>query len=318
MRVYPINPLASLALLHNMNRPLDRNDFPGGHVPQWAGEFQPRQRQLAQVFDRYGISSLYRGAQIVLSNLGILTGENASGSDMYNTNLVSSKQYHPLGTIAISKDGRVFRYASVGATDTVAGSIYQSAAPIANHLANTPPAVAVGATSFVYTPGATAGAANLYAEGTLMVDTTPGNGYTYRISGHPAITASVAFNLALDPDDAIVVALTASSRVGLHHNPYKTVIVAATTVTAMAVGGAPAILTGNAVAENFGWLQSRGPFAGLINGTPGVGIGLVTSATTAGALDVAAVAAEINVRIIARAMQVCVTAKNNSVFLLLD
>jgi hypothetical protein len=73
----------------------------------------------------------------------------------------------------------VFRYCAAGASDTVAGSVYQSAAPIPNHLANTPPAVAVGATSFTYTPGNTAGAANLYAEGYLQVDTTPGNGYTY-------------------------------------------------------------------------------------------------------------------------------------------
>ena len=93
---------------------------------------------------------------------------------------------------------------------------------------------------------------------------------------------------------------------------------AATTVTALAVGGAPTIITGNGTAENYGWLQSRGPFAALINGTPAIGTGLVTSATTAGALDVAAVAAEINVRIIARAMQVGVSTKNNAVFLLLD
>jgi hypothetical protein len=86
----------------------------------------------------------------------------------------------------------------------------------------------------------------------------------------------------------------------------------------MDCGGVVTIITGNSVAENFGWLQTRGPFAGLINGTPAVGTGLVTSATTAGGLDVAAVAAEINVRIIARAMQVGVSGKNNAVYLLLD
>lgn len=317
MKIYPMNPLAMVAMLHGMNRPLDRDDF-GGHVPVWAGEFNPRPRQMAKAFDKYGVSSLYKGARLALSNVGLITGDDAVGQDTWNTNVVTTKQTAPMGALAISNDGRIFRYGSVGATDTVAGSIYQSAAPIANHLAQTPPVVALGATSFSFTPGATAGAANLYADGTLMVDTTPGNGYSYRVAGHPAIVASTAFNLQLYADDGIQVALTASSRVGLHHNPYRQVIVAATTVTAMVCAGAPAIITGNGTAENFGWLQTRGPFAGLINGTPAVGTGLVTSATTAGALDVAAVAAEINVRIIARAMQVGVSGKNNSVFLLLD
>ena len=219
----------------------------------------------------------------------------------------SSTQQHPLGTRATTKDGRSFRYAQVGAADTVAGSVYQSAAPIANHLANTPPAVSVGATSFTYTPGNTAGAANLYAEGYLQVDTTPGNGYTYQVSGHGAITASTAFTLnLLDP---IQVALTTSSRVGLVHNAYKNVIVNPTTATAAVAGVAPAVIP----TTQYGWLQTWGPCSTLINGTPGVGIGVVISATTAGAVDVAAVAAEINVRIIGHMMQVGVSGKSNMV-----
>lgn len=305
MKLYPLNPLAAMALTMGMRRPLDRHDFPHGSIPDVVGRWIP------------GMGELKRHA-----NLGLVTGDDGVGQDTWNTNVVTTTQRHPLGSIAISKDGRVFRYSSVGATDTVVGSIYQSAAPIANHLALTAAAQAIGdgtgKNPIVVTPGATAGAANLYAEGTLMVDTTPGNGYSYRISGHAAITASTAFNLFLDSDETIQVALTTSSRYGLHHNPFKTVIVAATTVTASACGGAGVIITGNGTSENFGWLQTRGPFAGLINGTPAVGTGLVTSATTAGALDVAAVAAEINVRIIARAMQVGVSTKNNAVFLLLD
>lgn len=224
----------------------------------------------------------------------------------------SSTQHHPLGTRGYTSDGRRFRYAVCGATDTVAGSLYQSAAPVANHLANTPPAVAIGAKSFSYTPGATAGAANLYAEGYLQVDTTPGNGYTYQVSGHAAISSSTAFTLYLV--DAIQIALTTSSRVGLLANAYKNVIVAATTVTAPAVGVAPCVIT----AAQYGWVQTWGPCSTLINGTPGVGIGVVSSATTAGAVDVAAVAAEINVRILGRMMQVGVSTKNNMVFLTMD
>lgn len=309
-RLYPLDPLAMLGYLNGLTRPLDRNDFPHGTVPDFAGLFTPRPGQMGRVSDK------------MFANLTLSAGPAAAAQDSWNTNAVETVQRHPLGTIAMSKDGRIFRYGSAGASDLVVGNIVQSAAPIANHLALTSAVQNVGDGTknapIVVTPGATAGAANLYAEGTLMVDTTPGNGFTYRISGHAAITSSTAFNLFLDPDETIQVALTASSRYGLHHNPWKTVIIAATTVTASVCGGVNHIITGNGTTENFGWLQTRGPFAGLINGTPGVGIGLVTSATTAGALDVAAVAAEINVRIIARAMQVCVSTKNNAVFLLLD
>jgi phosphohistidine swiveling domain-containing protein len=114
------------------------------------------------------------------------------GVDTFGSTVVTTKQQHPLGSMAISRDGRMFRYASVGATDTVMGSLYQSAAPIANHLALTSAAQAVGdgfPVPIVVTPGATAGAANLYAEGYLGVDTTPENGRTYSISGHAAITS---------------------------------------------------------------------------------------------------------------------------------
>lgn len=312
MKLTLFDPLSMLAYQHGMTRPLDRNDFRGGHVPEWAGRYSPKPGSMDWGGSNY---ASYMG---LLSNLGTVTGDNA-GLDTY---AFGTKDYLGMGTIAFDRAGRVFRYGSAGAVDLVPGGIVQSAVPIALHLALTAAAQAVGdgvaGKPIVVTPGATAGAANLYNQGTLCIDTTPGNGYQYNIAGHAAITASTAFNLYLFPDDTIQVALTTASRYGLHHNPYKTVIVAATTVTAAAVGGAVINITANTTAENFGWLQTRGPFPALINGTPGVGIGVVTSATTAGAVDVAAVAAEINVRIIGRMMQVGVSTKNNSVFLTLD
>jgi hypothetical protein len=318
MKLTPLNPLAYMAAVAGMTRPLDKNDFKGGHIPDCFGHMNPNPGFLKGL--RWGGDDPYRA---LCTNAGILTGDDASGQDTWNTNVVTTTQRHPLGTIAISKDGRVFRYASAGATDLVVGNILQSAVPIPNHLALTSAAQNIGdgyPTPIVVTPGATAGAANLYAEGTLMVDTAPSNGYTHRISGHAAITASVAFNLYLDQDEKVQVAFTTATRYGLHHNPYKTVLQSPTTATALTVGGAVAVITGNGTAENYGWIQTRGPFCGLINGTPAVGTALIISATTAGALDVATftTTVEVSGRFIARAMQVGVSTKNNSVFLLLD
>lgn len=287
-RLYLANPALTAYLIEQYHRDLVRfrafdPDFAAG-----TEEMRPRRANLTE------------------------SDGSAIGVDSFSFTV---DQKLPLGTLAYDKVGRMYRYSQAGAADLVAGNIVQRAAPVANHLANTPPVVAAGATSFSYTPGATIGAANLYGEGFLQVDTTPGNGYAYRISGHPAIASATAFNLLLDPEEGIQVALTAASRVGLHHNLYKGVIQCPTTVTGPTSGGAVAPIT----AAYYGWLQTRGPFPALINGTPAVGTGLVTSVTTAGALDVcAAAAAEINFRILAHMMQVGVSGKNNLVNLMLD
>lgn len=231
-------------------------------------------------------------------------------ADTFSTG--TSDQLHSLGTRGYTRDGRRFRYAQVAAA-TVAGSLYQGAAPIANHLANTPPAVAIGATSFSYTPGATAGAANLYAEGYLQVDTTPGEGYTYVVSGHAAITSSTAFTLFLA--DPIQIALTTSSRVGLRHNLYKNAIVCPTTKTAQVVGVSPALIS---TAAYYGWFQTWGPCSTLINGTPAVTAPVINSATTAGAVDVWTAAAQPTSSLVGEMMQVGVSTKLNFVFLNID
>lgn len=242
--------------------------------------------------------------------MALFIGASATGQDSFSS---SSTQNHPLGTKAETKDGRLFRYCVAGAVDTVAGSLYQGAVPLANHLANTPPAVAIGATSFSYTPGATAGAANLYAEGYLQVDTTPGNGYTYVIASHPAITASTAFTLTLR--DPIQVALTTSSRVGLMPNMYKNVVVTPTTNTARIAGVAPTVIT----TAQYGWLQTRGPASVLINGTPAITAPVVNSGTTAGAVDGwTTAAAAVAVTPVGYMMQVGVSTKNNFVFLTIE
>lgn len=232
------------------------------------------------------------------------------GQDSFTS---STTQLHPLGTRGYTSDGRRFRYAQIGAVDTVAGSLYQGAVPLANHLANTPPAVAIGAKSFTYTPGATAGAANLYAEGYLQVDTTPGNGYTYQVSGHAAITSATAFTLYLV--DPIQVALTTSSRVGLLPNSFKNVVVTPTTNTAAVQGWAPAIVATTA----YGWLHTWGPVSALINGTPAITAPVVNSATTAGAVDKwTTAAADVAVTPVGFMLQVGVSAKCNFVMARLD
>ena len=207
--------------------------------------------------------------------------------------LFSSKAYaspelvpHPLGAVCQDKFGRFYRFCEVGGSDLVVGNAIQAPAQIADHQDMTPSVAALAARSISVTPGGTAGAADLYAQGIAVIDTTPGLGYSYPIKDHLAITASTLFVVNLINGFSVQVALTATSRVSLYSNPYRNVIQAPTTMTNGPVGVCQYILTTN----EYGWLGSGGPFGTLIQGTPGVGLGVGIPGSTAGAVAIHAVA----------------------------
>lgn len=279
--------------------------------------------QFGQFVDRLGVNSKY-ALDLMMSNLTMLGGGGAAAFDMSTVNTYDTgKQPHSLGQIAVTRDGRFFRFATAGAADLVVGNVIQGAAPIPNHLGLTAAAEAIGAGTMldpiVVTPGATAGAAQLYADGFLNISVTPSLGQVHRISGHPAITASTAFNLYLDPDDLIRIALTTSSKYGLHHNLYKNVIQTPTVNTQAVVGVAVSVITANTAAQYYGWLQTRGPASVLMNGTPTVTAPVVNSGTTAGAADLwTTAAAAVTVTPIGYMMQVGVSGQTNMVRLCID
>jgi hypothetical protein len=233
----------------------------------------------------------------------------AVGLDLYES---STTQVHRLGERIETTDGRVFRYAKAGASALVAGNVIQSSAQVTTHKVMTPSAAAIGATSVSATLGATnAVTENQYADGYLIVCTTPGNGYAYRISSHPAAAASAAcvFTLA----EPLNVALTTSSRVSLQANAFKGVIQSpVTTLTGSVVGVAVVA----AAANEFCWLQTRGVAPVLTAGTPGVGLAVVVPATAAGAVVIDGAASA--TQVIGSMMETGVDGLNCAVFLNLE
>jgi hypothetical protein len=197
----------------------------------------------------------------------------------------------PLGARFEASDGCVYRYCLAGASNLVVGNTIQASAQDTAHQQLTPVAAAAGATTIVAALGASAAAANLYAGGWAIIDTTPGLGYKYPISGHAAVLSSGNITLNLDRASGIEVALTTSSRVSLQRNPYAGVIQAPTTLTGAVVGVAIYPIT----AAQYGWVQTHGPGAVLINGTPGVGLAVVVPGNPAGSvgLDGAASATKV-------------------------
>lgn len=186
-----------------------------------------------------------------------------------------------LGTTFKDTSGNEYVYAKVGGTALVAGKLYQSPAEITDDQNLTPAAAAIGATSVTVTLGSTAATANKFAGGWLVVTTTPGEGYRYRISSNPAANAAATCVITLD--DPIQVALTTSSRVDLVVNPYNGVIVNPTTASGAPVGVAVDVVA----AASYGWLGKYGVFPVLADagGAVTVGTSIVASNQTAGSVE---------------------------------
>jgi hypothetical protein len=187
----------------------------------------------------------------------------------------SNKQRHYLGTKGVTPDGRVFRYSLMAGTIGVAGNLYSTVAPEANHdeLA-VDTARAVGAQQISCTLGTVAAAVDLYAEGYAIVNKAAGIGHLYWIErawkegqGHEAAAASAVITLNLASPSSVKVALTTSSELTLLQNKFKNVVITATTVVAGVVGVAPWAAT----AEQFCWLQTGGPAAVFTNGAVVIG-----------------------------------------------
>lgn len=191
----------------------------------------------------------------------------------------SSTQEFPLGQLAQDpNNGDVYKYVLAGATALVPGKLYDGAANITDHANMTTAAAAIGAVLVTVTPGATAGAANLYAGGYLVVNDVTGEGYTYKVKSHPAITASTAFVVTLE--DSLIVALDATSQCTLVHNQAKGLIIHPATETGVPIGVAVYAIT----ALYYGWVKKEGCVALLQDAsTGGIGTSVAASTTTAGA-----------------------------------
>ena len=220
---------------------------------------------------------------------------------------------HALGEAIILADQRVFRHGVVGASDITRGKLQIAATPIANHVNRACGAAALGATAVTVTPGATAGAANLYSEGYLVINDVDGEGATYQIKDHLAITASTAFVVNLfDPINGV--ALTANSEASLVHNSYKNVV-EGTTTTIRAAG----VPLDNIATGDYGWFQSKGVAAVLRQGTTSAGSPQMVGSVAGSITDITDVTAPVIERVVAWAdILVGVDTEYNPVTLCID
>ena len=233
-----------------------------------------------------------------------------SGPELISQDLFvsSATAQMSLGALVHSEDGRMFRYVKAGAVALVPGKLQQSPAVVANHQNVTCAVAAIGATSLTVTLGATAATKDFYAGGTVAIVDVTGQGHTYIVKSHPAADASAT--LALELEDPIVVATDATSQAELFANIYNGVIVNPTTPTGVPVGmGIYPV-----AAAEFGFIQTRGPVAGLNDSNTAVGLGLAPSQATAGALKTMGA----TLHNVGSALQDGVSTEYNTIFISLD
>ena len=224
----------------------------------------------------------------------------------------STTQGTDVGALATTGDSRYYRYFYNGGVAAVTGKVYQGPAEDATNQSPagglSVAAAAIGATSITTTSSVTL-AANLLAGGFLSVVITPGAGYTYKIKGNTVAAAGVVTFYLEDP---IKVALTTSSKIVVHQNPYYNCVVAPTTLTAAPVGVA---ITETPI-NNYGWLQTHGPASCLVTGTlgsAGLAVGVLVGGT-AGSLAPAIA----GTNILGYTMGICATTEYDAIFLTID
>lgn len=219
-----------------------------------------------------------------------------------------------------SADGREFVIVQNGAVALAAGKLVQAPPIVSAHqniavTAYTAPTNTAGAKVTV-TLGATAATVNQYAGGYLVVNDNNGEGQTLKIASHPAADSSASLVVTLE--DTPVTALTTASEVCLIPNLYVGVVVNPTTATNTPIGVAlypiAASSASPAVAGTtnvLGFIQTKGAISALADGTIGVGLGIMPSTNTAGAvLVIDATGANIG-----RALQAGVSTEYRTVYI---
>ena len=239
--------------------------------------------------------------------------------------VVTTAPFTSLTTVAGERfdasDGREFVVVQNGATAIAAGKLVQSAPIEANHqnlavTAYSPASSTVPYTTITVTLGATAVTVNQYAGGFLVVNDNNGEGQTLKIQSHPAANLSTSVVLTLE--DTAVTAITTASEVCLIPNPYTGVVINPTTatntpigVTLYAIAASSAVPAVAGTTNVFGLIQTKGPISALADGTIGVGLGIMPSTNTAGAVLVAdATGARIG-----RALQAGVSTEYRTVYI---
>lgn len=194
-----------------------------------------------------------------------------------------------LGSLAATRDGKLYRWSQAGASNLAAGKLNNGVARIANHtnLALTSVSnIAVNSQVISVTLGGTAVTADQYVDATAVINDGTGVGQSLLISGNQVqATTSGAADIYLA--EGVITALAiADTKVTLQPNPQAASIVTASSVAVLANGVANTAVP----AGSYYWSQVYGEAPVLSDGVIAKGAAAIVSDAVNGAAETAAAA----------------------------
>jgi hypothetical protein len=204
----------------------------------------------------------------------------------------TSDQRWPLGS-KLELGDRTFRYFKCGATATVAGCLYESAAHGGGYSTIEGAAVAAdtkagGTTITITLPNTHANdnvTLNEFKDGYITIAaatlTADGKGQTFKIKSHPAAARNASCVFTLYDKVPVEIDSSESCTASVVKNVYDSVIISpAGAMTGKSVGVPLVVHT----ASYYGWIQSKGPVGVLLDGDVTAGAPVVADASVAGAV----------------------------------
>lgn len=201
-----------------------------------------------------------------------------------------------LGDIAVTGDGRVYRYAQAGATDLDPGKLTVNVDVDTDVVNKTVAAtVAAGATSVVL-DAAGATDADKFRDGYLTVNDATGEGISYLVTGNSATSGAAELTAYLQ--DPLKVGLTVDvSEVTLTQNPWDDIVISATDQADLPVG-VPNVTIDDL---DYGWVQTGGICSVLFDEAVAKGLALTIGTGVAGAVEALDAAGEPQIGVAAMA-----------------
>jgi len=215
-----------------------------------------------------------------------------------------------VGSVGVTRDGRVYRWSLAGGSNLAPGKINVAATVNADATNKTVARTYAANTKQVIIDAGGAISANTYQDGYLTINDATGEGTTAAVVGNSA--TSGAAELTVNLYEPIPVALTIDvSEASLTQHPYSGVVVSVADQLDMAVGIANVAIT----AAYYGWVQTRGVCAGLADESYAIGQELVIGSSIVGALEAHDAAGE---QTVAVAIVAGVDTEYREVFLNID
>lgn len=177
--------------------------------------------------------------------------------------------------------GRVWRYSLAGGSTLARGKLNVQNTIDAQRIdLSIAVANAIGDKQLSVTIGTGNATADFFQDGWLVVQDGLGEGRAYPIEGHDAITASTAgiFKLkeALDTVSAV-----SAANIDLHRSIYAGVVISVADQADLPVGIANVAITN----AEYGWIQTYGPCAALMDEAIAAGAALTIGSSTVGAVE---------------------------------